>query len=367
MDQGILKSLTDAFCRGQPMPASGRLEFADLRCAGTSLFRITSKGSRTFCFRFRDPVTRASTRATIGSYPDVGLGAARARADAMRATVADGTNPSWKSAKAAPAPPSAPSALSPRGSWSNTPAVRSDSADFDDRNLNLHVLPKWKNWQIDDIRRADVIELVEGIVTAGKPVPGQSCPVAHIVDFQLRPRRRFDFGEPLRTAEEAGRRVGQHQDPDGRRNPPILAPVTSVSSQPRHRACPAVQLLTGARPSEAAEAALKEFNALNEGADSASWIIPGARTKNKRAHLVPLSPMALDAVRSGLEIIEEVDEFLFPSRVKRASPIDGHALAVAMRRMSESEKLTGRAVRPGRRARPLRMICAARLQRGWRS
>jgi hypothetical protein len=44
------------------------------------------------------------------------------------------------------------------------------SADGDDRNLNLHVLPKWKNRQIDDIRRADVIELVEGIVTAGKPV-----------------------------------------------------------------------------------------------------------------------------------------------------------------------------------------------------
>jgi hypothetical protein len=61
MDQRVenRKALTDAFCRAQPAPASGRLEFADLRCAGLS-FRITSKGSRTFCFRFRDPVTHGA-------------------------------------------------------------------------------------------------------------------------------------------------------------------------------------------------------------------------------------------------------------------------------------------------------------------
>src|ERR1700694_2979302 len=86
------KALTDAFCRAQPAPASGRIEFTDLRCAGLS-FRITSKGSRTFCFRFRDPVTQASARATIGTYPDIGLGDARTRADAMRVTVAGGANP----------------------------------------------------------------------------------------------------------------------------------------------------------------------------------------------------------------------------------------------------------------------------------
>jgi hypothetical protein len=66
------RALTDVFCRTQPKPAKGRLEFADLRCAGLS-FRITSKDSRTFCFRFRDPLTRATTRATIGTYPDIGL------------------------------------------------------------------------------------------------------------------------------------------------------------------------------------------------------------------------------------------------------------------------------------------------------
>ena len=43
------------------------------------------------------------------------------------------------------------------------------SADADDRNLRLHVLPKWRNRRYDEIGRADVIELVEGLVTAGKP------------------------------------------------------------------------------------------------------------------------------------------------------------------------------------------------------
>jgi integrase len=101
-----------------------------------------------------------------------------------------------------------------------------------------------------------------------------------------------------------------------------------------------LQLLTGSRPSEAAEIDLKELAALDK-ADAQTWIIPGGRTKNKRAHLVPLSRMAVEVVQDGLEIIDEDDAFLFPSPIKRTAPIDSHALAVAMRRMSESDKLTG--------------------------
>jgi len=44
------------------------------------------------------------------------------------------------------------------------------SADADDRNLRLHILPRWAKRRYDQIERADVIELVEGIVKAGYPV-----------------------------------------------------------------------------------------------------------------------------------------------------------------------------------------------------
>jgi hypothetical protein len=83
--------LTDALCRAKP-PRSGRLEIADLRQAGLVL-RVTSKGARSFAYRFRHPDTRKTLRATIGNYPATTLEAARKRAKEMAAQVADGTNP----------------------------------------------------------------------------------------------------------------------------------------------------------------------------------------------------------------------------------------------------------------------------------
>jgi integrase len=214
------------------------------------------------------------------------------------------------------------------------------SADGDDRNLNLHILPKWKNYQIDDIRRADVIELVEGIVADGKPVLANRVQslISSIFSFALdadllsanpcaRLRKRGEETAGTRVLSDAEIRLFWRRC--------MLPPVSrGVGLAMR------LQLLTGARPSEAAEIDLRELNALDDAA-GASWIIPSARTKNKRTHLVPLSPMALAVVQDGLEIIDEGDSFLFPSPIKRTAPIDGHALAVAMRRMSESDKLTG--------------------------
>ena len=333
------KALTDAFCRAQPAPASGRLEFTDLRCAGLS-FRVTSKGSKTFCFRFRDPVTQASTRATIGAYPDIGLGEARTRADGMRATVAGGANPVVEKRKGrATASQRAFGAIAERFMAEHS-RRKKRSADGDDRNLNLHVLPKWKNRQIDDIRRADVIELVEGIVTAGKPVLANRVQslISSIFSFALdadlisanpcaRLRKRGEETAGTRILSDAEIRLFWRRS--------ILSPVSRGTGLAMR-----LQLLTGARPSEAAEIDLRELKALDD-AGNESWIIPGARTKNKREHLIPLSPMAVATVQAGLKIIDEGDAFLFPSRIKRTAAIDGHALAVAMRRMSESDKLTG--------------------------
>src|SRR5262249_48878181 len=46
---------------------------------------------------------------------------------------------------------------------------RPRSATDDRRNLDLHILPRWRNRRFEDLRRADLIELVEGLVRDGKP------------------------------------------------------------------------------------------------------------------------------------------------------------------------------------------------------
>jgi integrase len=99
-----------------------------------------------------------------------------------------------------------------------------------------------------------------------------------------------------------------------------------------------LELLTGTRPGEVAGISRRELDALNDP-EKAAWTIPGSRTKNARDHYVPLSALALKTIAAAQEL-NDGSEFLFPSPVG-TGPIKGHALAVAMRRLSESENLTG--------------------------
>ena len=85
------QSLTDTLIRNMKAPASGRIEFNDSRCRGLT-HRITASGEKTWAFRYRDRAGR-SQRLTMGRYPDLGLAAARARADDERRKVVSGVSP----------------------------------------------------------------------------------------------------------------------------------------------------------------------------------------------------------------------------------------------------------------------------------
>lgn len=94
-------------------------------------------------------------------------------------------------------------------------------------------------------------------------------------------------------------------------------------------------LLTGARASEAAGIALTEFEHLDDP-QRAAWVLPADRSKNGKAHLVPLSPLAIETVRDAQALVDEAAKYLFPSPAVPGAPITGHALAVAMARFAES-------------------------------
>jgi hypothetical protein len=77
------------------------------------------------------------------------------------------------------------------------------TANADQRNLKLHVLPHWRNRPYEAIGRKDVIGLCEGVVAKGVAGTGQSRPGFALEDVQLRGRRRPRVRQPLRSAQEA--------------------------------------------------------------------------------------------------------------------------------------------------------------------
>jgi integrase len=321
--------LTDAFLRSVKPPASGRLEISDLRCGGLTL-RITPNAVKSWSYRFRDRTTGRLARATIGQYPTVNLSAARARADAMRQEVADGGNPAErKQQDRATAAAKSFGALAKRYLCEHSRRKKRSHA-ADERNLRKHILPRWQNRSYASIKRADVIELVEGLVTAGKPTLANRVHSlvsgifmfaldAGLVDFNPCHRLR------KRGVEQIGRRVLS--------NPEIRLfwhDIVELAGPRRVGLGLRLALLTGARVSEVAGLSRTELENLALP-DRAVWVIPGLRTKNGRDHLIPLSPPARDTILELSALVEAGEQFLFPSSFRRrGGPVRGNSISHAM-------------------------------------
>lgn len=326
------KTLTDALIRSISSPANGRIELADAKATGLSL-RITSNGCRSWCFRFRDPRSARTSRATLGEYPIVTLGEARTRAESMRRQVLAGENPiEQKRRERETAAYSTFQALANR--YLEEHARRHKrSANADERNLRLHVLPRWGKRRYDDIARRDVIELVEGLVAAGKPTLANRVQALVSMVFSFAMDADLVKGNPCarlrrRGVERIARRILSDDE--------IRLFWSGILQKPvSQRVGRALQLilLTGVRPGEAAGIARAELENISEKG-RARWIIPPARSKNQRSHLVPLSEPARQTVFSALETFKDDGRYLFPSPAVRNAPITAHALAVAMMRFA---------------------------------
>jgi integrase len=72
---------------------------------------------------------------------------------------------------------------------------------------------------------------------------------------------------------------------------------------------------------------------------TATWSMPGTRTKNGNPHEVPLSPMAIQIISECLQDAGTKPEFVFPSPVTndggKAVAIDPHAISTTLRRAHE--------------------------------
>lgn len=323
-------ALTDAAIRAIEPPAFGRLEVADQRYSGLAL-RVTSAGARSWSFRFRDPESQRVTRATIGSYPDVGLAAARQQADELRRGVRrDKINPVEQKRQAKKDATTKTFAALADLYLEKHARPKKRTADADERNLRLHVLPEWGKRRFDRISRSDVVELLDGMASAGKPIQANrvAALISKVFNFALNrdlvaanPAARID--RP--GVERAKRRVLSDAELSlfWKRivHKPVSRPVGLAL-----RLC----LLTATRAGEVAGLARSELQGLDTS--EPLWLIPPERSKNGREFALPLSPLAVATIREALALVDDDEPFVFPSPSVRGAAITGHSLAVAMAR-----------------------------------
>jgi integrase len=324
------QALTDYYVKSVQPPVTGRVEIADMRCSGLAL-RVTAAGARSWCFRFRDPQSGRTTRATLGPYPALGLADARAAADVLRKKVVRGINPvQARRREREEAEGRTFEALSERYMTEHARRRKKPkSVEEDARNLRLHVLPAWADRPFDSIARRDVIEICERLVVAGKPVQ------ANRVQALISSIYSFAIDADLVTANPASRlrkrgaetkRTRVLSDDELRLfwARAVLPPVSCAVGLALRLA-----LLTGMRAGEVAGLARSEIESLDDP-ERAAVMLPVERVKNGRAHLVPLSPLAVETLREALALAGG-GEYVF---VPRGDAIKGHVLGVAMARMA---------------------------------
>jgi integrase len=324
----VQRPLTDVFVRSARPPAVGRVEISDIRCAGLVL-RIAADGGKSWSFRFRTK-TGKQTRATIGRYPEIGLTVARASADAMRRAVAEGVDPvEQKRAARAGQREGTFDGLAERYLAEHSRRHKR-SSPADERNLRKHVLPRWRGRRFATIKRADVIELVERLVTDGKPTLANRVQSLISSIFTFAMDSALVEANPCHRLKKRGvENVGRRVLSDGE----IRLFWNGIIKPPASRRIGLglrLALLTGARVGEVAGLARGELDGLADAARSI-WIIPGARTKNGKDHLIPLPPVARNTILELLDIIEPGEEYLFPTRSqRRRGPMWANSLTQCM-------------------------------------
>jgi integrase len=332
-----MQALTDQMLRSTPKPGRGRIEVTDARCQGLA-FRVTDQDARTFSFRFRCPTSGRVQRFTIGDYPDISLANARKKADELRVQVANGVNPVEERKRERETRASrafgvvAARYIEEHAKKNKAPS----SVAQDERCLEKHILPHWRHKNITALRRADGVDLIQGIVKAGTPVQANRVQAliskifSFSVDVGLRETNPF-----LRLAKQGGKEKPAKRYLSDLEIPEFWTRSLLPPMRPSTGCALRLILLTGVRANEAAGLCRDELFNLDDP-EGAYWEIPGERTKNRMTHIVPLSNEARVTVLEALGAIKKDQQYLFASPVKKGLPIQAHSLTVAMQRMAKN-------------------------------
>ena len=294
--------------------------------------RITPSGTKSFVYKY--DVEGQDRWLTLGQYPKLKLAEALRKYGELLGKVEAGEDPAQESVRANEASRKAMTVRQLADDYLEKYAKpRKRSWQEDDRILQRDVLPAWGAKKASKITRRDVIDLLDDIVGRGAPVQANRSLAVIRRMFNFAIDRDVIAASPCHRLKPPS--AEKHKDryltlDEIRRfwNGLETAPLAR-----RTKLAFRLLLLTLQRSSEVVGINVSELDM-----KAGTWVIPAARTKNKRAHLVPLSPLAAGIIA---ELIEEVDEdgFLFPGEGK-GDHMTNAALSRAIARNLEHFGLT---------------------------
>ncbi len=278
-------------------PKSGRVEYRDIKVPGFVL-RVSANGHKSWYVTYRVKGDRTIKRKALGRYPEVTLSKARMAALAVKMKAAEGIDDQPEEPKQQPAGLTFEDLAS--DFIERYAKVKKRSWLDNQHDLDRHILPHWRSRPVGEIRRRDVIEVIDRVAHGIKgddgrwtrnPAPISANRVLSLLHkiFVWANSRDILDGNPCAGVAKPSE---EHQrdrvlTPDEIRAVWIAVDALADPLPTILRLC----LATGQRLGEVRGMEWTEVK-------DALWTIPAARHKGKRDHLVPLSPMAVDLIAS---------------------------------------------------------------------
>lgn len=300
-------------------PKAKRYEVHDVYCPGMSV-RVSVQGQKVFSVKFRYGL--AQKRMKLGVYPRISLATAREKAIEILRQVDEGIDPTKRRRTA-------------------NMKVESVCRDF----IRLHAAPRNKSWReaerilerefiatfgqrdIREIKRFDVLETMDAALARGSSYQANRI-LSHIRKlFNWCVERGVVDASPIVGLKPPTKEISRERTLQDEEIVRLLRACRN-DVYPFRQFAPLL-LATAQRRGELSEMRWSEIDF-----ETKTWVIPSDRSKNGKAHVVPLSAFSL-------EVLAEVPRFLdcdYVFTTTRKSPVSG--FSKALRRLADGSQTT---------------------------
>jgi integrase len=291
-------------------------DYFDAKTPGLGL-RVSPSGHRAWSLIFTSPATSKRARLSLGTFPATSLADARALAIEARGKVESGDDP-----RAVEAAPSAAMTVADLvSSYLSLHARGLRSAREIERRLRFDVLPVIGNLELAKLHRRDAHRVLDRVTERGSPATARKlfADLRTLINFAVgRGYLDTDIMHGMKATAAKSRERFLTEDEIWKLWPAWSALGDEIALALR------LALVTGQRIGEVVGITMAEIDLVN-----AIWTLPAERSKNKFAHKVPLSPLAMELIRQAKIIdgrlfqIGVVKVAQIITRYRHRLPVDG--------------------------------------------
>ncbi|KAB2942956.1 MAG: tyrosine-type recombinase/integrase [Hyphomicrobium sp.] len=269
------------------------------------LLHVSSAGNRSWVLRYQSPTHGRPRRMGLGAFPRVSLANAKGLADATGKLVAAGRDPLAERAERA----RAVSVGALCDQWLTMYADRERKSSKEERRIiDREIRPALGDIRANALTRRDVLTVIDAIGVRAPVQANRTLSTLRTV-YNWAMSRDMVAANPTHGIKKAAETPRERTlcASELRALWHGLETVPDISALTRNAF--RLQLLTACRIGEALGAAKAEFDLKRR-----LWNLPGTRTKNGKAHEIPLSKWACEIVREA-SVAAGDSQWLFPGEV----------------------------------------------------